>query len=207
MLSQISKIAKSLISLQQTEKTSAKKQSPSDIPTMVTTRNQQYQKPTADDLTKDVIVVDVTPVSNSKRKSHKISKDDQSSPNSTISSPSTKKRKPLPVRAKLAESIIVDTTPVVGLSTKPSNSSHILEEDIETAGSHDVLKHKKFDSEEPDQEHFFSTAPEQAEPYNQEVEDSDDGSSENDAPDEIGAEFAAREANHQAQNAAEAIKA
>ena len=169
--------------------------------TMVTTRNQRERNSAEGiDSTEEESNVYV-PISSAKRKSQKISLDDE-----VTSSPSAKKRKILPVRAKeedvvVAKSRLVVEIPVRNI-TPPLEGQGKADVSIERIDS--MKKHKKFGSEEPELEpHIFSTAPEQPEIIDSEV---DEEETDNDAPEEVDAQDAARVAKVQAQSAADAIK-
>ena len=165
--------------------------------TMVTTRQQESKSLSKETNTKEETV----PTPTSKRKSEKITRDKLAASDS----PSGKKRKALPVRAKDETPITPNTRVVVEIPTKRLSP----EPEAETADpgkqSGSAKKHKKFGSEEPE-EALSSTAPEQHEPAVEEIEDSEE-SSDDDAPEEVGAQDAARDAKSKTQNAEEAVKA
>jgi len=186
---------------------------------MVTTRNKVASaSPVEEELAEDNSIDVYVPIG-LKRKSSRISNDEASDDKETYGTPVGKKRKTLPVRAKDGETPRSNMRPVVEIPARKMTPPAGPQLQAEVP-SPSTKKHKKFDSEEPEDE-FFSTARSQrygvkhsnAKDNNevevekaQAVEDSGEDS-DDEAPEEVQKEDAAKSAKSKAQSAAEAVKA
>ncbi|KAF8857334.1 hypothetical protein BDZ45DRAFT_691053 [Acephala macrosclerotiorum] len=142
-----------------------------------------------------------TPKSSMRRKRTEVEDSDLDDEEQVVT-PSPKKRKVLPVRAKDGEEERTSTRPVVEIPVMGASPK------IDTPVSTNK-KHRRFDSEEPTEE-FFSTAPEkstQDDEDNQGVADEEEiEDSEDDEPEAIGMQEAAETIKSREKDAAKAVK-
>lgn len=202
--------------------------------TMVTTRQRNIQDPVEDEINEENSINVYVPSSSKRRQ--KLAKDEgvvvlSDDDNAEFKLPSTRKRKRLPVRAKDVESPDpVKSRPVVEIPAKkispePEQGNEVTtREEVEDTKAQDETqdvvaaeplersKHRRFGSEEAEDE-FFSTAREAVideedavveAAGSREVQDSEE--SEDDAPEAVGIEEAAKAVKLKDKDAAKAVK-
>lgn len=200
MFSRIYSSARALIYT--SEPNTTKHQSPQIDEIMVTPRPPRPE-PLEEELddNNSINVYVSTPKSSMRRKRTEVEDSDLDDEEQVVT-PSPKKRKVLPVRAKDGEEERTSTRPVVEIPVMGASPK------IDTPVSTNK-KHRRFDSEEPTEE-FFSTAPEkstQDDEDNQGVADEEEiEDSEDDEPEAIGMQEAAETIKSREKDAAKAVK-
>jgi U3 small nucleolar RNA-associated protein 16 len=197
--------------------------------TMVTTRQRNIQDPVEDEVNEENSINVYVP--NSSKRRQKRAKDEgvvvlSDDDDAEFKLPSTRKRKRLPVRAKDVESPDpVVEIPAKNISQEPEQGNEVTTrkevedtkardetQDVVAAEPLERSKHRRFGSEEAEDE-FFSTAREAVideedavvkAAGSQEVEDSE--VSEDDAPEAVGIEEAAKAVKLKDRDAAKAVK-
>ena len=205
--------------------------------TMVTTRQRNIQDPVEDEVNEENSINVYVP--NSSKRRQKRAKDEgvvvlSDDDDAEFKLPSTRKRKRLPVRAKDVESPdpvksrLVVEIPAGGISQEPEQGNEVTTrkevedtkardetQDVVAAEPLERSKHRRFGSEEAEDE-FFSTAREAVideedavvkAAGSKEVEDSEVSEvSEDDAPEAVGIEEAAKAVKLKDRDAAKAVK-
>lgn len=192
---------------------------------MVTPRAQRVKNSTDEEFTDENSINAYVPTSNAKSRKRS-AKDEGMSDDDVFVTPSSKKRKVLPVRAKNTKSPkrAKGTRPVVEIpvsQTTPELDFVEEEEEVETNVEQPKLpvttpsKHRRFASEEPAQE-LFSTAKEEFSSAKKKYDDvvvissSDDDdeeeSDDDEAPEAIDIQEAAKTAKSLQNEAAQAVK-
>lgn len=202
MFSKIYKSARALIYT--SDPNTSKDQSPPQINEIMVTprlpRPDSLEEEGLDD--NNSINVYVPTPKSSKRRKRTEAEDSDMDDEEQVVTPSPKKRKVLPVRAKDGEEERPSTRPVVEIpvmSTSPKTQTPVSAK----------KKHRRFDSEEPAEE-FFSTAPEKSTQDDEEnqgaADDREIEDSEDDAPETIGMQEAAETIKSKEKDAAKAVK-
>lgn len=171
------------------------------------TANKKVAPLNDEDLNDDNTINVYVPTMSSSKRRKRSEVDASNSEVTKVATPSSKKRKVLPVRAKEEdEALLSNVRPVVEV---PSRKITPKTEPADEGAQQSSRKvHHRFDSEDP-VEDFFSTAREHAVKRDEEKEESeetDDEDSEDDAPEAIGMQEAAKTTKSREQDALKAIK-
>lgn len=223
MFSRLFKSAKSYIA-PQSEKSTSPEGETSFEQTMVTPKTEYIKNSAEEEPTKDNFVDAYVPTSSAKSFKRR-AKDEAMSDDDELVTPTSKKRKVLPVRRKNTKSPKRgnDTRPVVEIpasQTTPELDFVEEEEEVVEAGAEQrklpvttPSKHHRFSSEEPAQELFF-TAKEGTSPVKRKYDnilvipssDDEEDSNDDEAPEAIGIQEAAKTVKSKQNEAAQAVK-